>query len=67
VLARSGAPGARICPNGDLGRLAQGAARTLRTSGHRTSRAMIIDNKVVAFSPTHTAIRLVIPVARRPR
>jgi hypothetical protein len=26
-----------------------------------------IDNKVVAFSTTHTSLRLVIPVARRPR
>jgi hypothetical protein len=29
--------------------------------------AGLVDNKVVAFSPTHTALRLVIPVARRPR
>jgi hypothetical protein len=29
--------------------------------------AGLIDNKVVAFSPTHTSIRLVIPVALRPR
>jgi hypothetical protein len=28
--------------------------------------AGLVDNKVVAFSTTHTAIRLVIPVARRP-
>jgi hypothetical protein len=27
----------------------------------------LVDNKVVAFSPTHTALRLVIPVARRPK
>ena len=27
----------------------------------------LVDNKVVAFSPTHTALRLVIPVAFRPR
>lgn len=27
----------------------------------------LVDNKVVAFSPTHTALRLVIPVALRPR
>ena len=25
----------------------------------------LVDNKVVSFSPTHTALRLVIPVARR--
>ena len=29
--------------------------------------AGLIDNKVVAFSDTHTSIRLVIPVADRPR
>ena len=29
--------------------------------------ARLVDNKVVAFSATHTAIRLVIPVALRPR
>ena len=29
--------------------------------------AGLIDNKVVAFSPTHTSIRLVIPLALRPR
>jgi hypothetical protein len=29
--------------------------------------AGLVDNKVVAFSPTHTSIRLVIPVALRPR
>ncbi len=29
--------------------------------------ARLVDNKVVSFSSTHTAIRLVIPVARRPR
>jgi hypothetical protein len=27
----------------------------------------LVDNKVVSFSPTHTSIRLVIPVALRPR
>ncbi len=29
--------------------------------------AGLVDNKVVSFSATHTALRLVIPVARRPR
>jgi hypothetical protein len=27
----------------------------------------LVDNKVVSFSATHTALRLVIPVARRPK
>jgi hypothetical protein len=30
-------------------------------------RAGLVDNKVVSFSPTHTALRLVIPVALRQR
>ena len=30
-------------------------------------RAGLVDNKVVSFSPTHTALRLVIPVALRGR
>jgi hypothetical protein len=29
--------------------------------------AGLVDNKVVSFSATHTSLRLVIPVARRPR
>ena len=29
--------------------------------------AGLVDNKVVSFSATHTALRLVIPLARRPR
>lgn len=29
--------------------------------------ADLVDNKVVSFSDTHTALRLVIPLARRPR
>jgi DUF3052 family protein len=29
--------------------------------------ADLVDNKVVSFSPTHTSLRLVIPVALRPR
>ena len=30
-------------------------------------RPGLVDNKVASFSPTHTALRLVIPVALRPR
>jgi hypothetical protein len=29
--------------------------------------AGLVDNKVVSFSPTHTTLRLVIPLHRRPR
>jgi len=60
----------RIRPNGAIWVVSRkGAARTLRDveviEGARA--AGLIDNKVASFSPTHSAIRLVIPVARRPR
>ena len=47
----------------------KGKAATLRdVEVMAAARAAgLIDNKVVAFSETHTSIRLVIPVADRPR
>jgi hypothetical protein len=47
----------------------KGKAATLRdVEVMAAARASgLIDNKVVAFSDTHTSIRLVIPVADRPR
>ena len=54
----------------DLGRLAQGEgghAPRRRGHGRRPKAAGLVDNKVASFSATHTALRLVIPVARRPR
>jgi hypothetical protein len=46
----------------------KGKAATLRdVDVIQAAKAVgLVDNKVVSFSPTHTALRLVIPVARRP-
>ena len=54
----------------DLGRLAQGqGGDPARRRGHRRGQggSGLVDNKVASFSATHTALRLVIPVALRPR
>jgi Protein of unknown function (DUF3052) len=47
----------------------KGKAATLRDVEviHAAKNARLVDNKVVSFSATHTALRLVIPVARRPK
>jgi len=60
----------RIRPAGAIWVVSRkGKAATLRDvevmAAART--AGLVDNKVASFSPTHTSIRLVIPVARRPR
>jgi hypothetical protein len=60
----------RIRPAGGIWVVSRkGKAATLRDveviAAARSSG--LIDNKVVAFSDTHTSIRLVIPVADRPR
>ena len=60
----------RIRPNGAIWVVSRkGAAATLRDVEviDAARAAGLVDNKVVSFSPTHTALRLVIPVARRPR
>jgi hypothetical protein len=60
----------RIRPNGAIWVVSRkGKAATLRdVEVMQAARAAgLVDNKVVSFSPTHTALRLVIPVARRPR
>ena len=60
----------RIRPNGAIWVVSRkGAARTLRDVDviDAAKSAGLVDNKVASFSPTHTALRLVIPVARRPR
>ena len=46
----------------------KGRAATLRDVDVMAAArsAGLVDNKVVSFSPTHTALRLVIPVALRP-
>jgi hypothetical protein len=60
----------RIRPNGAIWVVShKGKAATLRDVEVIAAArgAALVDNKVVSFSPTHTALRLVIPVARRPR
>jgi hypothetical protein len=59
-----------IRPNGAIWVVSRkGKEATLRDvdviDAARTAR--LVDNKVASFSPTHTALRLVIPVARRNR
>lgn len=61
---------ARIKPNGAIWVVSRkGKAATLRdTEVIGAARAAgLVDNKVASFSSTHTSLRLVIPVARRPR
>lgn len=59
---------ARIRPNGAIWVVSRkGKEATIRDTDiidcARTAR--LVDNKVASFSPTHTALRLVIPVASR--
>jgi hypothetical protein len=61
---------ARIRPTGAIGLVSRkGKAATLRDVEVMAAAksAGLVDNKVVSFSATHTSLRLVIPVARRPR
>jgi DUF3052 family protein len=71
ALAPLEALAARIRPNGAIWVVSRKgrAARTLRDVEviDAARDAGLVDNKVAAFSATHTALRLVIPVARRPR
>jgi hypothetical protein len=69
ALAQLEALAACIRPNGAIWVVSRkGKAATLRDveviDAARTAR--LVDNKVASFSPTHTALRLVIPAARRP-
>ena len=60
----------RIRPNGAIWVVSRkGKAATLRDVEviSAAKAAGLVDNKVASFSATHTALRLVIPVARRPR
>jgi hypothetical protein len=60
----------RIRPAGAIWVVSRkGRASTLRDVEVMAAakEAGLVDNKVVAFSATHTSIRLVIPVALRPR
>ena len=60
----------RIRPNGAIWVVSRkGRDATLRDVEviAAAKAAGLVDNKVVSFSPTHTSLRLVIPVALRPR
>jgi hypothetical protein len=70
ALAPLKALAARIRPNGAIWVVSRkGKAATLRDVDviDAAKAAGLVDNKVASFSATHTALRLVIPVARRPR
>jgi hypothetical protein len=61
---------AALKPNGAIWVVSRkGKAATLRdVEVIACARAAdLVDNKVASFSPTHTALRLVIPLVRRPR
>ena len=60
----------RIRPNGAIWVVSRkGKAGTLRDVDviEAARAAGLVDNKVASFSSTHTSLRLVIPVALRPR
>jgi hypothetical protein len=60
----------RIRPNGSIWVVSRkGKAATLRDVAviDAARAAGLVDNKVVSFSATHTSLRLVIPLARRPK
>jgi hypothetical protein len=60
----------RIRPNGAIWVVSRkGRAATVRDVDviEAARAAGLVDNKVVSFSPTHTSLRLVIPVALRPK
>jgi Protein of unknown function (DUF3052) len=70
ALARLDELAGRIRPTGAIWVVSRkGRAATLRDVEviEAAREAGLVDNKVASFSPTHTALRLVIPVARRPR
>jgi hypothetical protein len=70
ALAPLEALSTRIRPNGAIWVVSRkGRAATIRDVDviEAATAAGLVDNKVVAFSSTHTALRSVIPVARRPR
>jgi hypothetical protein len=68
-LARVGVLRAALVPNGAIWVVSRkGRQSTLRdVDVIDAAKSMdLVDNKVVSFSPTHTALRLVIPKALRP-
>jgi Protein of unknown function (DUF3052) len=67
-LLRIGPLQEALVPNGAIWVVSRkGKAATLRDVDvmEAARAAGLVDNKVVSFSPTHTALRLVIPVASR--
>jgi hypothetical protein len=69
ALAPLEALAARIRPNGAIWVVSRkGKTRTLRDVDviDAAKAAGLVDNKGASFSPTHTSLRLVIPVDRRP-
>ena len=69
ALAQLEALAARIQPNGAIWVVSRkGKARTLRDVDviDAAKAAGLVDNKGASFSPTHTSLRLVIPLERRP-
>ena len=69
ALAPLAALAGRIRPNGAIWVVSRkGRSATLRDTDviDAAKAAGLVDNKVASFSPTHTALRLVIPVALRP-
>ena len=67
-LERLPALRASLRPNGAIWVVShKGKAATLKDTDVMAAakHAGLVDNKVVAFSPTHTALRLVIPLALR--
>ena len=67
-LLRIGSLQESLVPNGAIWVVSRkGKAATLRDVDviDAAKAVGLVDNKVVSFSPTHTALRLVIPVARR--
>ncbi len=70
ALAPLEALATRIRPNGAIWVVSRkGKLATLRDVEviDAAKAAGLVDNKVASFSATHTSLRLVIPVARRPR
>ncbi|MDQ2965110.1 MAG: DUF3052 domain-containing protein [Chloroflexota bacterium] len=69
-LLRIGGLRESLVPNGAIWVVSRkGKAATLRDVDviDAAKAVGLVDNKVASFSPTHTALRLVIPVALRPQ
>ena len=70
ALAALGSLARQIRPNGAIWVVSRkGKTATLRDIEviDAAKAAGLVDNKVASFSPTHTALRLVIPLERRPK